>query len=111
MKYKIQHTLEAEEDLFQLAYYMIKEFQNSGAAEYFLNCYYQKAESLETFPFGYRGVSFEYRGYEIRLKPYDTYNIFFVVDTETQTVTILRVLKDRQDWAAILFEDDEYHFK
>jgi len=44
-------------------------------------------ESLETFPFGYRGISFEYRGYEIRLKPYDSYHIFFIVDTDIRTVT------------------------
>lgn len=42
-----------------------------------LDRYDKEIESLRTFPFGYRGVIFEYGGYEIRLKPYDTYNVFF----------------------------------
>ena len=111
MNYKLQQTLEAEEDLFHISSYIIEEFSNKKAAADFLEHYHQKAGSLETFPFGYRGVSFEYRGYEIRLMPYDLYNIFFVVDAKEEKVIILRVLKDRQDWETILCKDREYHFR
>ena len=39
-------------------------------------------------------------GLEIYYKPYSTYMIFFVV--EDATVTVIRVLKDRMYWQAIL---------
>ena len=52
------------------------------ASHDFLERYDKEIQQLKTFPFGYRGISFEYQGMEIRLKPYATYNIFFVVDQE-----------------------------
>lgn len=39
-------------------------------------------------------------GLEIYYKPYSTYLIFFVV--EDATVTVIRVLKDRMYWQAII---------
>ena len=76
----------------------------------FLDKYDTEVQRLKNFPFGYRGVSFEYRGYEIRIKSFDTYNVFFTVDIEDHCVYILRVLKDRQDWKAIMANPLEYHF-
>lgn len=49
----------------------------------------------------------EYRGYEIRLKPFDTYNLFFVVDDEMGQIVILRLLKNLQDWNQILRMETE----
>ena len=54
---------------------------------------------------GYRGIGFEYRGYEIRLKSFDTYNVFFTINLTNEEIVILRVLKNRQDWKAILLEE------
>jgi len=43
-----------------LAAYMIKEFKNQKAAIAFLDRYDEAVQILEDFPFGYRGISFEY---------------------------------------------------
>lgn len=104
--YKIRETQEAMRDVTNLALYIIEEFGNQKAAMDFLDRYDEKIQGLRTFPFGYRGIGFEYRGYEIRMKPYDTYNIFFVVDHEE--IIVLRVLKDREDWQAILLNHSSY---
>lgn len=96
------------QDVTDLAVYMIEEFKNQKAALDFLDRYDEKIQGLMTFPFGYRGVGFEYRGYEIRLKPYDTYNIFFVVDTDSREIIILRVLKETEDWQTILLNHSSY---
>ena len=77
----------------------------------FLDKYDKEVQRLTNFPFGYRGVSFEYRGYEIRIKSFGTYNVFFTVDIAEKQVFVLRVLKDRQDWKTILGSQDEYHFE
>jgi plasmid stabilization system protein ParE len=105
--YDLYETPESMEDISGLASYMIKEFMNDKAALDFLSNYSDKIEGLKTFPFGYKGISFEHRGYEIRLKPYDTYNIFFIVDTKKEEIVILRVLKSLQNWKTIMSVYDD----
>ena len=110
MAYSLKESEEAIGDVTNLAAYMIKEFKNQKAAIAFLDGYDEAVQILGDFPFGYRGISFEYRGYEIRIKPFGTYNIFFIVDNVEDTIYILRVLKDRQNWSLILRSQKEYHF-
>lgn len=110
MHYKVVVTQEALEDVSNLAKYMIDTFKNQKAADDFLDAYDKQVEVLGTFPIGYRGISIEYRGYEIRLKPFDTYNMFFVVDDEMGQIVILRLLKNLQNWKQILRMEVEYHF-
>ncbi len=104
MAYKLSETLEAIEDVTRTAEYLIENLKNKTAALKFLDQYKKEIKRLELFPFGYRGVGFEYRGYEIRIKPFDTYNLFFIVDVVNKEITILRILKDRQNWMALLSE-------
>ena len=81
MQYRLQTTWKATEDVPGMAEYIVEKFKNSDAALSFLDKYDIEVQRLKNFPFGYRGVSFEYRGYEIRIKSFDTYNVFFTVDT------------------------------
>ncbi len=111
MHYKVVTTQEALEDVSSLAIYMIDTFKNQKAADDFLDAYDRQVKVLSAFPIGYRGISIEYRGYEIRLKPFDTYNLFFIVDDEIGKIVILRLLKNLQDWKQILRMDTEYHFE
>ena len=108
MQYKILETIETMEDLGKMAAYMEEELKNSQAAIRFLEKYDEEVGILQNFPFGYRGISLGYRGHEIRMKPFETYNIFFIVNSAEGCVTILRVLKDRQDWMRILKSKDTY---
>lgn len=111
MHYKVVVTQEALEDVSNLAIYMIDTFKNQKAADDFLDAYDKQVEVLGTFPIGYRGISIEYRGYEIRLKPFDTYNMFFIVDDKLGQIVILCLLKNLQDWKQILRMETEYHFE
>jgi len=110
MDYNIRETNEAINDVSSLAAYMIEQFANHKAALDFLDRYDLEALRLTSFPFGYRGISIEYRGYEIRIKPFDTYNMFFIVDTTDNIIYILRVLKNLQNWQEILRTENQYHF-
>lgn len=111
MQYRVVMTQEALEDVSNLADYILDVFRNQKAADDFLDAYDRQVEILSTFPIGYRGISMEYRGYEIRLKPFDTYNLFFVVDDGVGQIVILRLLKNLQDWNQILRMETEYHFE
>ena len=57
-------------------------------------------KALDPFAEGYEKTGYNIEGLEIYYKPYSTYLIFFVV--EGTTVTVIRVLKDRMYWQAIL---------
>ena len=57
---------------------------------------------LRVLPKRYTTTDFSFRGYDIYLKPYRTYLLFFTVNEETGTVTILRILKDGMNWQFIL---------
>lgn len=108
--YNLIQTIEARNDLDNLVFYMIYSLMNGQAASHFLAQYKKQIQNLTIFPFGYRGIGITYRGYEIRIKPFLTYNIFFVVDRQTHQITVLRVLKDRQNWKNILLNEDRYSF-
>ena len=110
MQYSVIETIEAVDDVINFASYMLKEFKNQKAADDFLEKYDNEVKKLGFFPIGYRGIGLEYRGYEIRIKQFGTYNIFFVIDYAEQEVIILRVLKDRQNWIDILQINTTYHF-
>ncbi|MDE6844912.1 MAG: type II toxin-antitoxin system RelE/ParE family toxin, partial [Lachnospiraceae bacterium] len=53
-----------------------------------------------SFPMGYESTGYVIEGLNIYFKPYNTYLIFFVV--EDSTITVIRVLKDRMYWQAII---------
>ena len=108
--YKLKLTREAGKDVENLVAYMAYTLKNGQAAVNFLKQYDRQVRNLATFPFGYRGIGFEYQGYEIRMKPFSSYNIFFVVDALKHQITILRVLKDKQNWKFILHSENEYSF-
>lgn len=108
--YNLIQTKEAKNDLDNFVVYMIFSLKNVQAANNFLILYDKHRRNLATFPFGYRGIGIKYQGYEIRIKPFSSYNIFFVVDKTRNQITILRVLKDRQDWKNIIHSETGYSF-
>ena len=59
-------------------------------------------KELNTFPMGYETTGFQYRGYDIYMKPQDNHLLFYTIDEERATVTVLRVLQDGMDWQYII---------
>ncbi len=100
--YKVYPAAEAEKDLINLASYMKHSLKNEKAASNFIKHYYKQVENLIVFPFAYRSLDFEYEGYWIRHKIFLSYNMFFVIDEKHNLIIILRILKNRQNWKAIL---------
>lgn len=83
--YRLRTTKEVGNDVDNLVAYMIYSLKNGQAASNFLDQYEKQIQNLTTFPFGY-------------------------VDTKNCQITILRVLKDRQNWKTVLHNEDEYSF-
>jgi len=106
--YKQRQTREARNDLKNLTAYMMYTLKNVQTAISFMKRYKKEIANLLLFPYAYRDIGYTYQGYAIRMKPFSTYNIFYVVDETTHQITILRILKNRQDWKYIMYGAEDF---
>ena len=101
-EYRIEYTFSSRDDMREMKRYILDTFKYRELGENFTRKMKEAAEGLKTLPTGFNTVGFQYRGYEIHLKPHRTYLFFYVVDEEKKVVTILRVMQDGMDWQFIL---------
>ncbi len=99
-KYKIILSKDALQDIKNTKTYILQTFMYREYAENFSKKIRSAIKALDPFAEGYEKTGFNVEGLEIYYKPYSTYLIFFVV--EEATVTVIRVLKDRMYWQAII---------
>lgn len=108
--YKIEYTFSSRDDMRNIKKYILENFKYRELGENFTHKMKKATNGLKTLPTGVDTVGFQYRGYDIHLKPYQTYLFFYIVDEPTQTVTILRVMQNGMDWQFVLkrwLEDNE----
>lgn len=108
--YEIQETMEAMNDLTNLAIYVFNEFSDEKSAEMIIDAYSDQLEILKVFPNAYIGTEFNYRKQLIRKCPCGNTNIFYVVDEYNKKIIVLRILHALQDWGRILRTKTVYHF-
>ena len=101
-EYKIEYTYSSRDDMRKMKRYILDTFKYRELGENFTKKMKEATEGLKELPTGFDTVGFQYRGYDIHMKPYRTYLFFYVVDNEKKTVTVLRVMKDGMDWQFIL---------
>ena len=99
-KYKVLLSKDALTDIKQTKKYILTTFKYREYAENFSRKIKKAIKELNAFPTGYESTGYVIEGLEIYFKPYSTYLIFFVVDENT--VTVIRVLKDRMYWQSII---------
>ncbi len=99
-KYKIFLSKDALADIRETKKYILTTFKYREYAENFSRKIKKAIKELNVFPTGYESTGYVIEGLEIYFKPYSTYLIFFVVDENT--VTVIRVLKDRMYWQSII---------
>ena len=99
-KYKILLSKDALADIRETKKYILTTFKYREYAENFSRKIKKAIKELNVFPTGYESTGYVIEGLEIYFKPYSTYLIFFVVDENT--VTVIRVLKDRMYWQSII---------
>lgn len=100
--YKIEYTFSSRDDMRNMKKYILENFKYRELGENFTQKMKKATNGLKTLPTGFDTVGFRYRGYDIHLKPYQTYLFFYIVDESTHTVTILRVMQNGMDWQFVL---------
>ena len=101
-KYKIKYTYSSRDDIQRMKKYILENFKYRELEESFTKKIKTAVDGLRAFPEGYNATGVHYRGYDIYLKPYRTYLLFYIVDDDLSVVTILRVLQDGMNWRYIL---------
>lgn len=103
-RYKVLIAESGKKDIREKKKYILKTFKYRAYAEGFSQKIKKAVMQLDIFPVGYDTTGFSYRGYEIYIKPYHSYLLFYTVDENKNEVTVLRVLQDREDWQFIITE-------
>lgn len=101
-KYKVVITESGKSDVKEKKKYILTNFKYRQYAEAFSQRIKRAVKRLDTFPTGYDTTGFRYRGHDIYIKPDNNYLLFYTVNEETKTVTVLRILQDGMDWRRII---------
>ena len=100
--YSVEYTYSARDDMLGMKKYILDTFKYRELGDSFVKKMKEAEKSLKVLPAGYNTVGFQYRGYDIHLKPYKSYLFFYVIDEEKAVLTVLRVLQDGMNWEYIL---------
>jgi plasmid stabilization system protein ParE len=101
-KYKVVIAQSGKLDVKEKKKFILEQFKYREYAENFSKKIKKAVLALDTLPTGYNKTGFSYRGYDIYLKPCGSYLLFYTVNEETETVTVLRVMQDGMDWQYII---------
>ena len=109
--YEINVTDIAHSDLQNAALYIANTLNNKAAANRLLDAADKELSSLAAFPERNPLVRDFFRAENgIRMQMIKKYLAFYVVRSETNSVTVLRIIHSRRDWIAILKNDIENNF-
>lgn len=101
-RYKVVIAQSGKIDVKNKKHYIIQNFKYREYAENFSIKIRKAAEELAIFPTSHPTTGFQYRGYDIYMKPQSNHLLFYTVDDDKGIVTVLRVLQDGMDWEYII---------
>jgi len=93
-KYKVVIAQSGKHDIQAMKKHILESFKYRELAENFSRKMKKAMKTLDVFPGAHKPTGFEYRGYIIYLKPYNSYLLFYVVNEAKKTITVLRVMQD-----------------
>lgn len=101
--YYIQIAEPAEKDLNEIALYISKELLEPETAKKVISKVAKGIFSLEELPLRNAVVADEKLAHlGIRKIMVDNYIVFYIVNEESKTVTIIRILYSRREWINLL---------
>ncbi len=101
-RYKVVIAQSGKIDVMNKKRYIIENFKYRDYAQNFSAKIKKAAQEPDTLPNGYATTGFQYRGYDIYMKPNSNHLLFYTIDEEKMVVTVLRVLQDGMDWEYII---------
>lgn len=104
--YNVNFAKQARADMRGILSYIAGHLREPSTAERMLDRFEEAALSLETMPLRFAPVPDSYlASVGFRMTSVGNYLIFYMVDQESKTVNISRVLNGRQNWIELLTSD------
>lgn len=101
--YSIEITEPAESDLFEIGDYIAKELKEPDIAEKVVDRISEAIFDLEEMPYRHGLVADETLAVQgIRKLVVEKHTVFYHINEEYTTVTIIRILYNRRDWINLL---------
>lgn len=101
--FKVNYTSPAEEDLISILEYISNILKSPSAAENLLNEIEEQTKLLEENPFIFPLAKDKYMNkLGIRHLAAKNYFLFYTIDKDKETVTIIRIMYARRDWINLL---------
>lgn len=101
-RYKVVIAQSGKADVKNKKRYILQNFKYREYAENFSARIKKAAEQLAVFPTSHQATGFQYRGYDIYMKPQSNHLLFYVIDDDKGVVIVLRILQDGMDWEYII---------
>lgn len=101
-RYKVVIAQSGKTDVKNKKRYIIQNFKYREYAESFSMKIKKAAGELAIFPTKHQTTGFQYRGYDIYMKPQSNHLLFYTIDDDRNIVTVLRILQDGMDWEYII---------
>lgn len=101
-KYEIKYTFSSKNDIRNMKRYILDTFKYHELGDNFSKKIGEAIDSLRVMPRIHSTVGLKYRGYDIYIKPYRSYLVFYIVNDGESVITILRVLQERMNWKYIM---------
>ena len=101
-QYKVVIAQSGKIDVKNKKQYILQNFKYREYAENFSRRIKKAAEDLAFFPTSYQTTGFQYRGYDIYIKPQSNHLLLYTVDDVKGIVIVLRILQDGMDWENII---------
>lgn len=101
--YKIEYLKLAKEDMEKIIYYISQHLQNKTATLNLANDFIKCANNILEFPYGnteytsVKPLKNQYRGAKVK-----NFIMFYTINEENKTITIVRVLYQKRDIDKIL---------
>lgn len=106
-EYKIEITLPAERDLFDIFIYITETLKEPQTAKRIYTSIKREILTLSEMPERHRIAEEQpYTAMGVRKLSVENYIVFNTVDKKSGIVTILRVLYNRREWQKILGEEN-----
>lgn len=92
-RYKVVIAQSGKTDVKNKKRYIIQNFKYREYAESFSVKIKKAAGELAIFPTKHQTTGFQYRGYDIYMKPQSNHLLFYTIDDDRNIVTVLRILQ------------------
>ena len=103
MKYEVEITKAAEQDIEEIFTYISEKLYNSTSAMRMVELLDKNIKALADSPEGYPLVKDDYlRSIGIRFIPIKNYIVFYTFDKTQSKVCVVRVLYGKRNWKEIL---------